>query len=257
MKILFTSIAVFFLSLATFRLATAGTSIANPGPVGRPTGGGGGGGTNPGLTNLVAWYDFTSSADADGGTYNLTEVGTPPPISYTAGPPSYGTASATLAQYWSQGALDDNYNSVTGSWSFAVRFRGYTSMTNGDTVLYANGGRTRIEWQDTAGMAVSLGRTLSSATPAALNTWYTVVVTLTESGGTGVAQVSVNGATYIASTSGAVSFATGIFRFGAHSSATPKYNVEFDFAGFWNKALTQAEATWLYNSGGTRTYSEL
>ena len=78
---------------------------------------------SPGLTSIVAWYDFADATDADGGTYNLAPQNTP---TYTAGPPSYGTATdGTPGAYWQQVALDDNFGNISGNWSMVLRFRAH------------------------------------------------------------------------------------------------------------------------------------
>ncbi len=213
----------------------------------------GGGGTSPGLTSIVAWYDFATAADADGNTYPLTETTSP---TYTAGPPSYGTATnGTPGAFWQQSTLDNNFAAVAGDWSMVMRFRGYTSVTNGDLVFTSGGGRFRITWQ-TGGITVrgaATADTTASSVGAALNTWYTVVISHADAPPT--TSVSVNGETFVTS-SVTNSYNVGTSLFGA-ASTSDSNNIDIDFAGFWNKTLTQANSTWLYNSAGTRIYSDL
>jgi hypothetical protein len=46
--------------------------------------------------------------------------------------------------------------------------------------------------------------------------------------------------------------------YGSGTVYLPGYvNIEVDFAGFYNKQLTQANVAWLYNSNGTRIYDDL
>lgn len=49
---------------------------------------------------------------------------------------------------------------------------------------------------------------------------------------------------------------TGTFWLGRNN--TPTYNdVDIDQVGFWKRALTDAEVTWLYNSGNGRSYAQV
>lgn len=214
----------------------------------------GGGGTSPGLTNIIAWYDFANANDADGGTFNLTEANSP---TYTAGPPSYGTSgNGAAAAHWTQTSLDESFANTAGDWSFVFRFQAKTGIANNDALIVGNGGRTSIEYTTGAnGIRGGVGGTtlVNSNVVPAEDTWYTVVVSRNNT--SGQTSISVNGATFVSGATTA-SFAVGNFVFGGSttSNANPAW---IDFAGFWNKVLTQDNATWLYNSGGTRTYAEL
>lgn len=55
--------------------------------------------------------------------------------------------------------------------------------------------------------------------------------------------------------SGTISYnATHNLRFGANDSGSLVYDGEIDEVGIWNRALTDAEASWLYNSGSGLTH---
>jgi hypothetical protein len=210
-----------------------------------------GGGTSPGLTNIVAWYDFADNTDADGGTYNLLPQNSP---AFTAGPPSYGTATnGTPGAYWQQTSLDDNFGNVAGDWSMVIRFRALAGISSGDFIFTSNGGRFRVEYNTTSLRGQASGGVVTSAVAPTTDTWYTVVLVRDNTAGT--SSISVNGGTFV-TVSAAGSFATGTAFFGASSSANSN-PCDIDFAGFWGKVLTQDNVTWLYNSGGTRTYSQL
>lgn len=215
--------------------------------------GGGGGGTSPGLTSILAWYDMADAADADGATYSLTAISSP---AYTAGPPSYGTATdGTPGSYWTQASLDSVCGNSAADWSFVCRFRGYTSVTNADRVISMNGGRIRVVWES-GGITAAVGNISATSTVgASLNTWYTVVATHFSNGAASTTKISVNGET-LANTTGTGGYAAGDLFVGG-TSASVTNNIEIDFMGFWGKQLTQDNSTWLYNSGGTRTYSDL
>jgi hypothetical protein len=211
---------------------------------------------SPGLTNLIAWYDFADATDADGNTYPLDAQNTP---TYTAGPPSYGTATdGTPLAYWRQTALGSNFGNTSGEWSMVLRFRAHTAITNGDVVFASNGGRWKVEWSTTAiqGLAASLviGDEMTSTVGGSIGTWYTVV--LTHSASAGTSSISVNGTDYVTDSSLTATYNTGLAHFGA-ANTTNSQNVDIDFAGFWGKTLSQSNVAWLYNTAGTRLYSEL
>jgi hypothetical protein len=205
-------------------------------------------GTNPGLTSIVAWYDFADATDADGGTYNLTEVNGP---TYgSSGGVTYGIAAdGAPGSYWQQTSLDNNFGAVAGNWSFVCRFQAKTGIANNDLILNIGGSRWSIRYDTsgTPGLVIRAANIIVTVafTPV-VDTWYTVVATWD---GT-TARASVNGATFVGVV-GAPSFAVGTAFF---ASTCP---VWFDFSGFYGKVLTQSNATWLYNGGGTRTYSDL
>lgn len=210
-----------------------------------------GGGTSPGTTGLIAWYNFADAKDADGETYNLTEIGSP---GYTSGPPSYGTAEdGNPGKHWEQATLDNNFANTAGSWSFVFRFRGLTGLASGDNVMNGNGGRTVVTYHSTSLRGVVGGVSISSTVAPSLNTWYTLLFVWDNAAG--IAKISVNGSTF-ETTGGTQNTSVGTFFIGANS-ATNGQPCDIDFAAFWNAALTQDNATWLYNSGGTRTYAEL
>jgi hypothetical protein len=215
---------------------------------------GGGGGTSPGVTNIVAWYDFADGTDADGNTLPLTDIGTP---SYTAGPPSYGTSSdGAPGNGWRQNTLDTTLNAA-GNWSIVIRFRALSGIVSGDYIVTGNGSRTAVNYSTTAGVGIrgKIGTAtfIDSAVVPSENVWYTVVVTRNDT--SGISSISVNGATFVTAST-TESHNVGDFVFGGNSTAATN-PMDIDFCGIWNRALTQDEVTWLYNSDGTRTYAEL
>lgn len=214
-----------------------------------------GGGTSPSTTNLLAWYDFADATDADGATYNLTEANSP---AYTGGSPTYGTSGNGTAAHWTQSALDDDFGDVDGDWCIVMRFRPLTGIASADSAFTGNTARTKIEINTTAlGIRGNVGTTNltdSAVVPAIDGTvWYLVV--LCRSTTANESRISVNGATYVTEAT-ADNHTTGTFFFGANSG-TDAEPCDIDYAAFYSRTLTQDEVTWLYNSGGTRAYSDL
>lgn len=227
------------------------TTIVPMGAIGRPAAGGG---ASPGTTNLLAWYDFADAVDAHA-AYDLTEANSP---GYTGGSPTYGTSGNGTAAHWTQSALDDDFGDVDGDWCIVMRFRPLTGIASADSAFTGNTTRTKIEINTTAlGIRGNVGTTNltdSAVVPAIDGTvWYLVV--LCRSTSANESRISVNGATYVTEST-ADNHTTGTFFFGANSG-TDAEPCDIDYAAFYSRTLTQDEVTWLYNSGGTRTYSDL
>jgi hypothetical protein len=209
------------------------------------------GGTSPGLTSIVAWYDMANADDADGGTYNLSPQNSP---SFTAGPPSYVTTTdGAPGAFLQQTTLDDNWGNAAGDWSMVMRFRANAGVANDDRAFSGNGARTRVEYNTTSMRGRIANIAVTSAVAGAEATWYTMALVWDNTAG--LAKISVNGDTFVTA-SGITSFTNGTMFFGATLSVNSN-PFDIDYVGFWSKALTQDNVTWLYNSGGTRTYAEL
>jgi hypothetical protein len=201
-----------------------------------------GGGTSPGTSNLVAWYDFNGDATDAHAAYDSTTEGSP---AYTAGPPSYITLT-TAKRMYNVAGLGAAFNAAAGDCAFVVRFRVHTSMAN--NTFWLLGGRFSVIW-NTAGISGQLSEvTKQHSAAASLDTWYTAVISWNEA--TDTVSVSINGSAFETAT-GTPNYVNNTVYIGDQT------NVEIDFLGFYTKQLTADNVTWLYNSDGTRTYSDL
>jgi hypothetical protein len=216
-----------------------------------------GGSGSPGTTNLIAWYDFNNSVAGEGNddshaAFDLTEISTP--TYQSASSPEYGiTTEGTPGAYFRQTSLDDSFANTAGDWSYVMRWRAHTSIADNNDVFSGNGNRTRIIYK-TAGIETRLATVTSTSTVGGvINTWYTTVVSWDASAAE--TSVSVNGETYVA-TGGTGAYSTGSYVFGGFSTGQTR-NINLDFMGFYSQTLSQDEADWFYNSGGTRVYGDL
>lgn len=207
--------------------------------------------TSPGTSSIVAWYDFANGNDADGGTYNLTAQGGP--TYQTALSPEYGIATdGTPGTFWQQSTIGSNFGHTSGSWALVIRFRGYTSVSSGDRVVSGNGTRWFVAWGSPMQVKVA-NVTINTGTTPSLGTWYLAVIQYDQPNDQ--LSYSINGQTLVTS-SGTEAFVSGTYLFGATSSSDSN-NFHIDYAAFYAKVLTQSNVDWFYNSGETRTYSEL
>jgi Concanavalin A-like lectin/glucanases superfamily len=88
-----------------------------------------------------------------------------------------------------------------------------------------------------------------------LSTWYFVVIWHDATANTFNIQIN-NGAVDSVSDPDAAADNTNAFAIGAQAG-TNYWNGRIDQVGFWKRTLTSGERTWLYNSGGGRSYAEI
>lgn len=202
----------------------------------------------PSKTALVAWYDFADATDADGGTYNLTAVGSP---SYDFGPPSIGVSDDSPDKYWTQSSLDDAWGAYTDqSYTVAVRFLiRVTQPTTLQTVLMAHNLRTSVNFSMATSPYCTLGGVQRAMAPMTSNVWYTVIAQFNTT--TDECTVWVNDIQY-GPTVGTPTTGSGNFSCGGTFEGN---DVELDFVACWNRLLTSDERAWFGTS--TRSYADL
>ncbi|MBK6639703.1 MAG: LamG domain-containing protein [Rhodocyclaceae bacterium] len=225
--------------------------------------------TNPGQTNLNAWWDFneTSGTRVDAhGSFDLTD-------SNTVG---YGTGKKGNASYMLWGSVELFYRTdeaglnFTGDWTLSGWIKSDTIDNTTRRVLTKyksspNSGREfliQVSNVDNCigfyvyksdGTGVS-ARFTSSALSA--NTWYHVAVWCDHTNN--VIGISVNGGTPVTTAwtgtvnNGAARLVFGNYD-GAASGGWDGYHDEWCWYG---RVLTSDERDWLYNSGTGRTLSE-
>jgi len=223
---------------------TIGTATVETLQVGMAAGGGG-----LSKTSLVAWYDFDDATDAHG-TYDLTEVNTP---TYTSG---YGTAAATGNKLWTQNTVDGVWapNSSTDA-TLVIRIRPYTGIVNGDYAFLDTSNGFQVRHITTTGARIRLAQAsdIQTTTVMSAGTWYLFVVEFDYATTDHTCWVNDGSGTTV---SAAFTAATVGFNIGGPNATTGE-NFDIDYIGMFNRKLTSDERTWLYNSGGTRTYAEL
>jgi hypothetical protein len=231
-----------------------GTSRGTPafaGGAGGGSGGGAGGGSGCAscLTGLVAYYAFENNANDSQGAYNATtNTGSASPT-YPAG--KVGLAIANLTG----GDMRVNYT-ASGIPTLASDFTvaGWVNVNahpgTGGTILNWGGGFAGFYVDGpTRKFSVFNGSFFDSTGGYVLDTWAFAVVTFTPPNSF---SFYVDGVA-----AGTASTAYG-------SGATATYSISLggaaildgilDELGIWNRVLTPAEITSLYNSGSGRTY---
>lgn len=199
---------------------------------------------SPGTGSLVSWFDFATNANDLHSTKHFTTEGSP---AFTAGSPSYVTFGAGKRAYNISG-LQTAFNNAAGDCAFVIRWRGFTSLSNGSTAI--SGSRFFVNYYASGGIQGGLSNgAKTSATVGALDTWYTTIYSWDEA--TDTLSESTNGSTFATVSVGAPDYGTGTIYLSQY------LNMEIDFAGFYTKQLTQANVAWLYNSNGTRIYGDL
>ena len=198
-------------------------------------------------TSLFAWFDFDSAADAHS-TYTLVESNAP---AYTSG---YGSSLASGTNCWRQSTIGSKFYTNNVDMSFVIRYRGVAGIVAGSFIVHGWNGRVAVRWY-TTGNVVYFGLSSSLTLSAAVtNTWYCLIAQYTAADNS--LDVWVNNGT-VTEASGTSTVGSGALLIGRGTDATMTSTFDIDYLGFFNRLLTSDERTWLYNSGGTRTYSEL
>jgi hypothetical protein len=179
-------------------------------------------------------------------------VGSP---SYTGGPPSYGTAIAGAPDdSWTRALFGNSWFATEVDATMVLRVRGHTAMTNGDYAFVSHNVRVAVRWMTAGWKIIFGGITVDHPDDPSLNTWYTIIATYTAA--THDVRVYINATDEVNTLGGTYIDGAGPAYFGG-STASISENFDIDYAGFFERVITAEERTWLYNSGGTRTYSEL
>jgi len=205
-------------------------------------------------TSLIAWYDFATNTDAHA-SYDLTNA-TTNAFTYTAGTPDYGSAEDDPDSYVENADLDDNWMETDTNSTHVVRWRMRTTSVGNGYVFYNDNAidyirRTFIT--DDYYIRTRIGAVVSATTVVpATNVWYLTIIQFDASDDGNTTWVND---VMTAEVTGTFSDSSGATRFGGTSAVGGDF--DFDYAAFYSRALTADERTWLYNSGGTRTYSEL
>lgn len=218
------------------------------------------GGSSPLLTDLVSYWklDESSGTAADSkGSNTGTVAGTVTQGSsgkintaYTfsgfsdtwldcGSDASLRMTSAGTISAWVYQTTSDNYSTVVGNDDFDTDRHGYNFFIRLD-------GTVSLELA-----SASAAQSVTSTTAISNNVWNHIVATWD---GTNV-HIYVNG-----NDEGAVSQTvtpttnTSSFKIGNASIGSYNYTGRIDEVGVWSRALTGAEVTTLYNSGGGKTY---
>jgi len=223
-----------------------------------------GGAVSPGSTNVVAWYDFDDTVGGEGNddshsTFDLATIGTEP--TYTTGAVDYATCvSGAPGNAYTQATLDSSWGNSDADWSVAVRFRPQVSLQNNSDLTRSNASKWKFTYQSAGGgswrvQGANVAQTgITSPTPAT-NTWYLLVI-VHDGGAEDATYYSFDGAALSTTIGTGGTYGTGNMFIGAQDGTNTE-DVDFDWIGYFDDQLTDDEISWLYNSGGTRAYSDL
>lgn len=209
-------------------------------------GGGGGGGSSSLLTGLLAFYNFSDNADASGNGVSLTNDNG---VTFSAG--KIGNA----ANFNGGNRLYSNYQILPASVSFWIKtnsFGGFKNMfamtaDNDTKAIYLvqglSDGKLRF-YSDN-------GSILTSSAQVADNQWHHIVVNATG----GQISIWVDGSLDATAAGNVGSYGSiSKFGWGAYPHGGDFLTGQLDAGGFWNRALTSAEVTELYNAGAGKEH---
>lgn len=218
--------------------------------------------TNPGTSNLRAWYslDETSGTRADSHTnsYDLTDNNT---VGYSTGVVS-NAASLASASSESLSRSGTDLSPGDTSWSICGWLKttsvsgnqavlGKDAAPNREYALLLIGSTLRAAFFDASGNFNFVDATVSA------NTWYFFAAGY--DAGTNKGFLAINGAAksetgtfspYASATSEAMYL-------GFWFQAGWRFDGELDEIGFFDAVLSDDEIDWLYNSGSGRSYGDL
>jgi len=205
-------------------------------------------------TSLYAWYDFTSDGTDAHSTNDLGVTGSP---TYTN---DGATDYAECQDATPAGFVDDTGSTIGTAWNasdadgaIVVRWRARDGVGNGSRPVNLRSLRAAIRYL-TSGMSATIGNiTQTTDESGVTNAWYATVVNYDT--GTSTTTVFIND-TDKGGNSGTFSAINTLVGFIPGNDANHA-DYDIDYLAFYDRELTTDEITWLYNSGGTRTYSEL
>jgi len=204
-----------------------------------------GGGDSPGTTDLVAWYDFDDATDSHA-SYDLTETGTP----------TYGSGIATIesGEQLVNTTVDNNWGTTDADRTWVIRYRANTGALNGQYPFKMQSPYTFCRYYETGGgteYKIS-NVNVASGDNQSEGPWYLAITRYNAT--TDNVDVLVNDAAPTTSTGNGVHAYTG----GNLILPDPVGALfSYDFFALYDRRLTDAECTWLYNSGSTREYTDL
>jgi hypothetical protein len=210
-------------------------------------------GLNSGL--LAYWkLDTTGWLDSSGNGNTLTNVNA---VQLVAGKISNG-AEFDLSNKLQRTSLSPAFNpsGETGAFTISIWVYPY-SFSNYQSFISTNAGGFNIHTDENGGINFNNGLAGDAfALGLQLNQWQHIVCVKSMQSG-GMTKIWLNGTNiYNESTIGPENYLPNseTIRLGDWDDGNQKLNGRLDEAGIWNRELSQAEITELYNSGAGKTY---
>jgi hypothetical protein len=217
------------------------------------------------LTNLISYWEFESTSWLDSHTTANTLTPHNSPSLGTGVVGNSAQLGAASSKYFSH--VNNTSLNVAGTdFSIAVWVY-YDAGTSGTAIVSKSGGGFAFDFRVGAGYVTANLPDFSIANVSNVSNtvgftgslpsdprFIVAVADFTNS----LIKISVGGSTFetAAITIGSITGSTADFQIGAANS-TDFWDGRVDQIGFWKRALTQAEVTFLYNSGAGRAYSAL
>lgn len=162
---------------------------------------------------------------------------------------SLGTDTAFSFAFWAKDAADcSNRGLVTKAVSGPDSSAGYVIWISGTTLSFTIG-------NGSSSATVSGDPNFTFVNPPH-NVWHYVVAWHDPVSDTINYQID-NGTPLTTSWSGGTADEGGEFQLGGFTAWSIPWSGNIDEVGFWKKALTLDERTWLYNSGSGRSYADI
>jgi hypothetical protein len=217
--------------------------------------------TNPGITNLVAWWSLNETSGTRYDSHGLNHLTDNNTVGYEAG--IQGNAALFLhdnAEYLSEpDAADISLGDEDFTFAFWVKFNtlvdntgliGKWSAQKEYTIVYTN---TKIYFSLANSSDVQTN-VISTGVPTT-GRWYFIVARYNAATDQAFLQLD-DATTNTATHSGGIRDGSNALSMGKYSNLT-SCNCSIDQVSFYKRALSSDELTWLYNSGNGREYCEV
>ncbi|MCC6618787.1 MAG: LamG domain-containing protein [Chloroflexi bacterium] len=225
--------------------------------------------TNPGRTNLVAWWAMDeasgSRADSHTGGLTLTDNNT---VAAAAGKHGNG-ADFESANSESLSRNDGSeFDMLTGDWTLAGWIKLESAPASNFSIFskYLTTGEQRaiLFNKNTSNVLTFTTYSLGTATPVdtlastfgalSAGVWYFVAIY--HDATNDIKGIRVNATLDTVGYAAGVFDSTFLFLFGRTGGSTNYFDGVMDEMCLWNKVLSADELDWLYNGGTGRTYAE-
>jgi len=217
------------------------------------------------IDSLESFWELEANGNDSHGSNNLTDEGV---VTYTTG--KVGNCANFELDSGQRLYLASNSSLQTGDIDFT--FAQWVQLESNGAAIYSAGkwtsagdqrewftrydpGSNRFEFFASADGASSTIATANNFGAPSLATWYFLVVWHNATANTINIQVNDGTANSFAH-AGGIFLGSGLFNIGARGDGSG-WDGLGDQVGFWKGLLSDAERTWLYNSGAGRSYADI
>jgi hypothetical protein len=221
--------------------------------------------SNPGVTNLVAWWRLDETSGIRYDTHGDSDLTSNNTVGYGTGLKGNAASFTIAATPANQKSLSapDSASLSTGNIDFTLVANVYLSSTSGNAVIIdksdnASAYDYRIAYNPGTGFRfrVGSGDAYVDSGDVPPNAWHTVIAWHNAANNTINIQVN-NGTPKTVPYSAGTTDTTRPLSIGALPDGGAGLNGRLDEVAFYKRVLSAAERTWLYNDGKGRMYSEV